>query len=258
VSTISFSNFRRGTIDHFLIETYDRHYMTNTDNKGRLWSLQDVAGYLHVAEKTVTRMIQRGEIPAVRVGNQWRVIPAQLHEWLQRSSSRPGSLQDLLRHDPTAVPIDRLLHPEGILVNATVSHRDHVFDQLAQAVQRVYPAIDAEAYSRSLKEREDLVSTSLGGGLAVPHVRDTRENPAGSLDLFLLTTEQPIPFGRDACSVFCLACTDDLVLHLRLMQKISYVMRADGAVEEVLRQTGVDDVISSIIQLERNQNYEEQ
>lgn len=231
--------------------------MTITDNNGRLWSLQDVASYLHVAEKTVTRMIQRGEIPAVRVGNQWRVIPAQLHEWLQRSASRPGSMRDLLRQDPTAVPIDRLLHPEGIVVHAPLSHRDHVFDRLAHAVGRVYPAIDTEAYSRSLKEREELVSTSLGGGIAVPHVRDTHENPAGSLDLFLLTTEEPVPYGRDACSLFCLACTDDLVLHLRLMQKISYVMRADEAVEAVLRQDGVNDVISTIIQLERNQTYEE-
>lgn len=232
--------------------------MTNMDNKGRLWSLQDVSTYLHVAEKTVTRMIQRGEIPAVRVGSQWRVVPAQLHEWLQRSASRPGSLGDLLRQDPTAVPIDRLLKPEGIVVRAAVSDQDEVFQELARVVSHLYPAIDPKAYHRSLKEREYLVSTSLGGGLAVPHVRDTRENPAGSLDLFLLTTENPVPFGRDRCSLFCLACTDDLVLHLRLMQKIGYVLRADGAVEEVLRQSGVDDVISSIIQLERNQNYEEQ
>lgn len=231
--------------------------MTKVDNNGRLWSLQDVSSYLHVAEKTVTRMIQRGEIPAVRVGNQWRVIPAQLHEWIQRSSSRPGSIRDLLRQDPTAVPIDRLLHPEGIVVHASVSNRDQVFDELARAVNRVYPAIDISAYGRSLKAREELVSTSLGGGIAVPHVRDTRENPAESLDLFLLTTERPVNFGRGACSVFCLACTDDLVLHLRLMQKVSYVMGVGGAAETVLQQNSANDVISTIIQLERNQNYEE-
>lgn len=228
------------------------------DTNDRLWSLQDVASYLHVAEKTVTRMIQRGEIPAVRVGNQWRVIPARLHEWLQRNSSRPGSLQDLLRHDPTAVPTDRLLRPEGITVRASLSGPDDVFHALARAVNRVYPAIEVDGYRRSLREREGLLPTSLGGGIAVPHVRDTRDNPAGSLDLFLLTTEQPIPFGGDRCSVFCLPCTDDLVLHLRLMQKISYVLRAEGVVSEVLRQDRVTDVMSTIMQFERRQNHEEQ
>lgn len=224
---------------------------------GRLWSLQDVSSYLHVAEKTVTRMIQRGEIPAVRVGNQWRVLPAQLHQWLHAGSSQPGSVRDLLRHDPTAVPIDRLLKPEHITVHAAVSNRDHLFQELAQAVRRVYPGIDSDAYTRSLKRREDLVPTSLGGGLAVPHVRDTQENPTGSLDLFLLTTKEPIPFGRDSCSVFCLTCTDDLVLHLRLMQKISYVMRATETVAQVQQQMSAHGVMSTIMYQERNTNHEE-
>lgn len=150
------------------------------------------------------------------------------------------------------MPIDRLLQPAGIVVHASVTSRDQVFEELARTVSGVYPAIDPETYSRSLKAREELVSTSLGGGIAVPHVRDTRDNPAGSLDLFLLTTEEPVPFGRDTCSVFCVACTDDLVLHLRLMQKVSYVMRTDGAVQTVLQQNSVDDVISTLIQVERN------
>jgi mannitol/fructose-specific phosphotransferase system IIA component len=133
-----------------------------------------------------------------------------------------------------------------------------VFDALARAVNRVYPTIDVDGYHRSLREREDLLSTSLGGDIAVPHVRDTRDNPAGSLDLFLLTTKQPVPFGGARCSVFCLPCTDDLVLHLRLMQKISYVLRADGAVSEILRQERVGDVMSTIMRFERRQTHEEQ
>ncbi|HKK48936.1 MAG TPA: PTS sugar transporter subunit IIA [Alkalispirochaeta sp.] len=230
--------------------------MTSTDINGRLWSLKDVSSYLQVAEKTVTRMIQRGEIPAVRVGNQWRVIPTQLHQWLQAGSSQPESVRDLLRHDPTAVPIDRILKPERITVHVTVSNRAHLFHELAQAVSRVYPGIDSEAYTRSLERRENLVPTSLGGGLAVPHVRDTRENPTGSLDLFVLTTEEPIPFGPDSCSVFCLTCTDDLVLHLRLMQKVSYVMRAPGTVAQVQQQTSAHGVMSTIMLQERNTNHE--
>ncbi len=51
-----------------------------------LMTLEEVATYLRVTEKTVYRLLGRGEIPATKVGQQWRFTRASIDEWLQQKS----------------------------------------------------------------------------------------------------------------------------------------------------------------------------
>lgn len=222
------------------------------DNTERLWSIQDAASYLHIAEKTVSRMIQRGELPAVRLGGQWRFVPEQLSEWLHAKGSRPDSLRDLLRIDPLAVPIDRLLHPDRIVTRSKVQHADAVLRQFAKMVGEAFPTVDPHEYRDALQDREDLASTSLGGGLAIPHIRRIEDNPPGSMEIFTIITERSVRYGGGECSLFCLAVTDDLVLHLRIIQKIGYVLRKEGLVESLQTIDHPDEVIARVLQAERN------
>jgi excisionase family DNA binding protein len=45
-------------------------------------TIDEVRAYLRVNVRTVYRMIRSGRLPAVRVGRQWRVRPADLDAWL--------------------------------------------------------------------------------------------------------------------------------------------------------------------------------
>lgn len=229
----------------------------------QLWSIPDVASYLNVAEKTVSRMIQRSELPAVRVGGQWRLIPEKVQQWLEDqhgdgrdASSEKEQLRTLLRHDPMAVPFDRLLSHERMIMRHPAQSADEVLRTLAEAVAGQYPAVHAEDYFQKLEEREALVPTALSDGLAVPHIRAVETNPAGSLDLFILTTAQAVPFGGRDCSLFCLVCTDDLVAHLRLLQKISYVLRWEDLPLRLAQLTTPEELLRTILQSERKKNHE--
>jgi len=53
-----------------------------------LLTLQEVADYLRVTEKTIYRLLERCDIPASKVGHQWRFNRASVDDWLQRSSAR--------------------------------------------------------------------------------------------------------------------------------------------------------------------------
>jgi excisionase family DNA binding protein len=48
-----------------------------------LLTLHEVADLLKVAEKTVYTMAQRRELPAFKVGGQWRFKPADLDQWIE-------------------------------------------------------------------------------------------------------------------------------------------------------------------------------
>ena len=44
----------------------------------------EVLAYLRVAPRTIYRLVRNGELPAVRVGRQWRFRRSDLDEWLDR------------------------------------------------------------------------------------------------------------------------------------------------------------------------------
>jgi len=226
------------------------------DNNDRLWTIKEVADFLNVAEKTVSRMISRDELPAIKIGGQWRFVPERIREWLGRLESQPDSIRDLLRQEPSAVPLDRLVTPDHITVGLEAYNSGAVLDFLAGEVARAYPHVDAARYARSLREREHLASTALGNGIAVPHIRSVEENPPGSLSLFIAITREPVEHSGYPCSVFCLVCTDDLVLHLRLIQKIGYALRDTGINEDLMNAEDAATVLRIVRAAERNKNDE--
>ena len=57
---------------------------SSTDNPRRLMTIEEVIDYLRVNARTIYRLIQSGDLPAVRVGRQWRVRRGDLDEWLER------------------------------------------------------------------------------------------------------------------------------------------------------------------------------
>jgi len=61
-----------------------------TMNDETFLTTADVIRYLHVNLRTVYRLIKTGDIPAVRVGRQWRFRRRDLDEWLdnQRPQGR--------------------------------------------------------------------------------------------------------------------------------------------------------------------------
>jgi excisionase family DNA binding protein len=57
----------------------------------RLLTLAEAANLLQVSTRTLQRMIRSGELPAFKVGGQWRLRETQLQQWVE---SRGGSIVD--------------------------------------------------------------------------------------------------------------------------------------------------------------------
>ena len=56
-----------------------------------LLTVKEVAEILRVSQTTVLRMIEDGELPAIRVRNQWRIRRSELDDYLQRGGSSGGN-----------------------------------------------------------------------------------------------------------------------------------------------------------------------
>lgn len=48
---------------------------------------EEVLGYLKVNPRTIYRLIRSGELPAIRIGRQWRFRRSDLNDWIDRQRS---------------------------------------------------------------------------------------------------------------------------------------------------------------------------
>lgn len=58
------------------------------DDPDQIMTIEQVARYLSLHELTVRRLAREGEIPAFKVGRQWRVKKALLDRWIEHEASR--------------------------------------------------------------------------------------------------------------------------------------------------------------------------
>jgi excisionase family DNA binding protein len=56
-------------------------------------TIDEVLRYLKVTSRTIYRLIRNGELPAMRVGRQWRFRRQDLDAWIerQRNASHPSN-----------------------------------------------------------------------------------------------------------------------------------------------------------------------
>jgi excisionase family DNA binding protein len=53
----------------------------------RFLTLAEAAIILQVSKRTILRMIQKKEVPALKVGGQWRMRESQLRRWAEEKES---------------------------------------------------------------------------------------------------------------------------------------------------------------------------
>ncbi len=55
------------------------------DRDDEILTLDEIAAYLKIAKRTVYRLVQKGEIPAFKLGGTWRFRRSELDRWIADS-----------------------------------------------------------------------------------------------------------------------------------------------------------------------------
>jgi len=84
----------------------------------QLMTVQDLADYLKVTVKTIYRLLERGSIPATRVGHLWRFDKADIDNWL-RQNTRKITAGILVIDDDVNI---------GVLFQEALRDTGHTFD----------------------------------------------------------------------------------------------------------------------------------
>lgn len=129
-------------------------------------TIEEVAKYLRVSERTVYDWAQKGEIPSGKIGTVWRFKKSEIEKWV---NARLSSNQRLEENTP-AVKVKNILSPERIVFINHLTKRDALVE-LANNLSTAPQIKFQEELVTEILKREELMSTAIGRGIAIPHVR---------------------------------------------------------------------------------------
>lgn len=166
-----------------------------------LLSPKQLAEYLQLSQRTVYRLLERGALPAVKVGGQWRFRKQTVDAWLDVATHRlDATALDVLEGDAVvsgqpSAHLAELIAPENAVIALPSGGRDDVVRAFVHAVhfpEAVAPSLVAER----VLERERICSTALAGGAALLHTRRSQPRVLRAHDLVAIArVEAPIDFG---------------------------------------------------------------
>lgn len=129
-------------------------------------TIEEVAKYLRVSERTVYDWAQKGEIPAGKIGTVWRFKKSEIEKWV---NERLSSSQKAAASKQTISARDILSPDRIVFINHSTKHDAIV--ELAQNLATAPQIKNEKELVEEILKREELMSTAIGRGIAIPHVR---------------------------------------------------------------------------------------
>ncbi|MFC2281314.1 MAG: PTS sugar transporter subunit IIA [Treponema socranskii subsp. buccale] len=128
-------------------------------------TIEEVANYLRVSDRTVYDWAQRGEIPAGKIGTVWRFKKSEVEKWVNDRLSSSGA-----RIKDDVVQVKNILAPNRVIFISQTSRHDALVE-LANTLSSAPQVKRSDELISEILKREELMSTAIGRGIAIPHVR---------------------------------------------------------------------------------------
>ena len=130
-----------------------------------IMTIEEVADYLRVSERTVYDWAQKGQLPCGKLGTTWRFKRADIENWVNRQLGTPAT--SVLQGEGM---LSKILSPERVIF-LEGSGKENALKTLCASLATSPLIPDEEELSDAIFRREELMSTGIGFGIAVPHVR---------------------------------------------------------------------------------------
>jgi len=206
-----------------------------------LMTLEQVASYLQRDVREVSKLANRGYIPGRKVGGQWRFARAEINHWIETQMHAYTEQELTVLEGPAdggeqAPLISSLLSEATIAVPLRASTRASVLKELVNLAEQTWQVYDPEAIHQAIKQREEMSTTALGSGVAIPHPRRPLPAALGEHVLAYGRTASGIPFGAlhgGLTDIFFLVCCRDERTHLRVLARLSRLLLRPGFLDEL-------------------------
>lgn len=200
-------------------------------------TLKEVAQRLNLPVETVHRWIRQGKIPMQYNRGEYMIRLEMLERWAaeHKLDVQEPTVASASAEEPDFDGILPAMQRGGVFYDVGGQDRESVLKSAVELVPNLKPD-ERDAVFNSLVEREQLASTGIGNGIALPH---PRSNPGIDLKHAQITTcflTRAVQFEAiDArpVSVLMVLLSRSTKQHVSMLSRLSYYLR-DVAYRELL------------------------
>lgn len=210
--------------------------------------IKDIVELLNVSEKTVYRWIKDKKIPCYRINHQYRFNRSEINEWILSSKIEltPNILN--LTSEAKLNSFYALINAGGVYQNIPGSS---VKDILKNAIEIITTpsGISKEDILSALLSREEMMTTAVGNGIAIPHPRSPIITEASDTSVSICYLEKPADFkaldGNPVHTLF-IVLSNSPKKHLETLSKISYLCQMDQFTEMLKQRESKDNILKFV------------
>jgi len=219
-------------------------------------TLAELSAYLKLSEKTLQKMIKNSEIPCTKIANQWRFSRAMIDDWLRSKMEvvPKNDLSRLIEKEYDIVPLSRLIDENAMIMDLQSDSKLGVLTELAEKAVENKLISNKNSLITKLIEREELTSTAIGNGIALPHLRKPTKEIINEPKIVIGISKNGIDYNssdKEPTHLFFLILSDSEVVHLRILSKLSRILRNDDAVSTLRNLDRREDFIRFFIDSEK-------
>lgn len=221
----------------------------------RSMTVKELAQMMGADARRLERMAERGEVPCQKVRGQLRFNRAEITEWLQQNM---GAMDDVHLAEMDAgiggdrkkqqgdVVISPLLEPEAVASQLKSRGKNSLLRELVGLAGRTGRVYDEQALLEAVIAREELRSTALEGGVAIPHPR--RPLPYDLADSVCVVgrTGRGVVFGAPdgrLTDLFFLIASQDDGHHLHVLARLCRMIQDETFLEQLRAAEFVEEMI---------------
>jgi nitrogen PTS system EIIA component len=215
-------------------------------------TINDVAARLNLPAETIHRWIRQGKIPMRRIGGTYAIRPELLELWANehkleiQEQSGKGAVSKAT--EPEFDSVLEAMQRGGVFYDLGASDCETALKAAVSHIPNLTAAEGQNVYEKLL-EREQMASTGIGHGIALPH---PRSQPDITLSLPQISTcflADPIPFGAidgRPVEVLMVLLSHSTKQHLTMLSKLSFYLREPDFRSYLLSQPPSGEILSRI------------
>ena len=147
-------------------------------------------------------------------------------------------VEDAVTPDVESAP--GVLRADAVRLGLRATDKDDALRQCGAVLVEVGAA--GPAYAEAMLEREQLVSTYMGMGFAIPHGTDASREHITRPGLAFLQFPDGVDWDGKECQV-CIAIASRSDEHIGILQSLAVVLSDPGPAQRLRETTSVDDVL---------------
>jgi PTS system nitrogen regulatory IIA component len=223
-----------------------------------MMDMEQLAAYLQRDVREVGKLASRGYLPGHKVGGQWRFARAEINHWLETQmptySDKELTALEAAHDGGDSEPLlAALLSEASVAVPLPASTRASVLKELVNLAEQTWQVYDPEAVHDAIVQREQILSTALPSGVAIPHPRRPLPAALGESLMAFGHTPTGIPFGAPSgtlTDLFFLVCCRDDRTHLRVLARLSRLFLQAGFLDALRAAPTAAEARALLVQAE--------